>query len=123
MTSPHPMESAFGMRPEVGQAVFTREGRELGTVKECASDAFKVDAPMKRDYWLSIGSVLSLDARGVSMDFDEEQLPAFQLDEPGGHASESPILDAAQDTFASEEEKEARRQAQMHDGPRGLSGE
>lgn len=114
MTAPRPMESAFGLQPRPGQAVFTRDGHELGSVKECATDAFKVDVARKRDYWLSIGSILSISEQRVEMDFDAQSLDAYRLDEPGGHASESPRLDATRDVFATTEEKELSRDQQMH---------
>jgi len=115
MTSPRRMESALGLTPRDGQRIVTRDGHELGTVKETTEDAFKVDAPMQRDYWLSIGSVLSIQGDEIVMDFDEETLEAYQLDGPGAHvASESPILDAQMDTFSSAEEKDLRREQNIH---------
>lgn len=114
MTAPRPMESAFGLQPQPGQAVFSCDGQKLGSVKECTADAFKVDVSMKRDYWLSVGSILSIGERGVEMDFDAQSLEAYQLDEPGGHQSESPRLDAAGDVFATTEDKDLSREQQMH---------
>ncbi len=115
MTSPRRPESSLGMTPREGQHVITRDTHELGTVKETTTDAFKVDAPMKRDYWLSIGSVLSIQGEQIVMDFDEETLEAYQLDSPDAPVtSESPIIDAQMDTFSSPEEKELRRQQQMY---------
>lgn len=36
-----------------GAEVYTTDGSMLGHVKEIRNDHFKVDAPMKPDYWLS----------------------------------------------------------------------
>lgn len=115
MTAPRHPESATGMVPQSGQRVVTRDGAELGRVKEIAADAFKVDAPMKRDYWLSVGSILSIGTAGIEMDFDESMLDAFKLDGPGeGVTSESPVLDAASETFSSTAEQDLRRDEQIH---------
>jgi hypothetical protein len=54
------------------------------------------------------------------MDFDKQQLDAFKLEGPG-HAAESPIADAAQETFTDEADIEARRERNIHGGPQGLS--
>lgn len=117
MSSPRPMESTEGIAPAPGLHVYTRDGHELGTVKEIAEESFKVDASMKRDYWLSFGSILSINRRGVEMDFDHDRLEDFQLDAPDtGAISESPGLDATGDTFASPEEKELMRERQIHGG-------
>jgi len=109
------MESTLGLSPMRGQRVFTRDDKELGTVKTVVEDAFKVDAPRQRDYWLSFGSVLSIDDDMVIMDFDAEVLESYKLDDPGGHVvSESPILDAGAETFSSTEDKELRRERSIH---------
>lgn len=106
----------MGMTPEMGQLVSTRDGHELGVVKELRDDAFKVDVAMKRDYWLSVGSILSMTGDGIVMDFDEETLDAYELDEPEGQLSESPIIDAAGDTFVSTEDRDLRRERNIRGG-------
>lgn len=117
MASPRRMESALGLSPRVGQRILTRNGDELGAVKDVREDTFKVDAPRKRDYWLSFGSVLSIDDDMVVMDFDAEVLESYQLDEPDAHVvSESPVLDASAETFASVEDKELHRERSSHPG-------
>lgn len=115
MTSPPNPESATGMVPQPGQPVYTRDGKDLGRVKELASDAFKVDAPMRRDYWLSVGSILGIGPDGIEMDFDESMREAYELDGPGEHViSESPVIDAASETFESRAEQDRRRDEQSH---------
>jgi rRNA processing protein Gar1 len=39
--------------PTIGALVYSADGDELGKVKEVAGSAFKVDAAMEPDYWLS----------------------------------------------------------------------
>lgn len=72
----------FDDTPLVGCAVFTRDGHELGTVKEAGTRAFKVDAPMRADYWLSIGHIAASATTRVVLAFDREQLDDYTLDDP-----------------------------------------
>lgn len=62
--------------------MFTRDGYELGTVKETRSSAFKVDAPMRTDYWLSIGHIAASATNRVVLAFDKDQLGDYQVDGP-----------------------------------------
>jgi uncharacterized protein (TIGR02271 family) len=43
----------------VGTPVYSQDNEFLGEVKEVQGSAFKVDAPMQRDYWLRLDSVQS----------------------------------------------------------------
>jgi len=119
MTSPEHHESTEGLRAMVGARVWTKDGKELGTVKEVQGDAFKIDAPMKKDYWLSITQVLQSKGGALELDFDEEVLDDYKLSGPDSPSSESPMLDAQADTFSSEADKEIHREAQEHPGTRG----
>ncbi|MCC6380924.1 MAG: hypothetical protein IT304_00370 [Dehalococcoidia bacterium] len=117
MTAPQPMESASGIVPRQGQEVRTRDGQQLGWVKEVAAYSFKIDAPMARDYWLSSASVLRSDDGVIQMDFDAEVAEDYHLSAPGVGA-ESPMLDAQIDSFGSNEEQAERREQMEHGGPR-----
>lgn len=117
MTAPQPMESARGIVPRAGQEVRTRDGQQLGWVKEVAGYGFKVDAPMARDYWLSSANVLRAADELVEMDFDAEVAEDYRLSAPGV-GSESPALDAQIDTFGSDEEQAERREQMEQGGPR-----
>lgn len=53
------MTMASGGVPAVGAEVLTADGDKLGTVKEVSGSCFKVDAPMRPDYWLGTDTVAS----------------------------------------------------------------
>ena len=40
--------------------VFTSDGEHLGSVKEIRREAFKIDAPWQRDYWVSADHVMTV---------------------------------------------------------------
>lgn len=111
MSSPLHKEQTQGFVPTIDTPVRTRDGKGLGTVKEVQAEAFKVDAPNARDYWLSYAFVWqTADDGAVLMDFDHERLDDYKLDAPGPHASESPLLDAESESFSTLQEKELRRE-------------
>jgi uncharacterized protein (TIGR02271 family) len=62
-----------------GQAVYDRDGAELGTVKEVQGRYIKVDAPMAPDYWLRIDDLTSNGPAGGLLVRDG----AEQYSEPG----------------------------------------
>ncbi len=109
MTDPH---SASLMRElETGVLVYTRDGEELGRISELTPTHFKIDAPMKRDYWLAASDLFACDSGVARVDFDSRDLELHQFEnpEPGAH-SPSPMMDAATETFESEAEQEHRRE-------------
>jgi hypothetical protein len=50
----------------------------------------------------------------VELDTDNDQLDDYKLAEPGTHTSESPLLDAEMESFATMEDKELRRDRMIH---------
>jgi hypothetical protein len=62
--------------------IFTADSRYLGAVKEISRNAFKVDAPMARDYWLSCDAVRSIDRDRVVLDVPEDDLDDVKHGEP-----------------------------------------
>jgi len=65
-----------------GAEVYTTDGEMLGHVKEIRNDHFKVDAPMKPDYWLSNtcvrGGMITGDR--VTVTFDKGNLDSYKVD-------------------------------------------
>ena len=52
---------ASGPSPDrivVGLAVFSVDGKRLGSVKEVRGDEFLIDRPMARDYWVPFSAVV-----------------------------------------------------------------
>jgi hypothetical protein len=66
----------------IGSHVFTSDGDDLGTVKELWGGYFKVDAPMKPDFWLSTSHVGTATADRIHMSFTKDQLGDFKTESP-----------------------------------------
>lgn len=99
-----------------GEEVFTRDGEQLGVVKELRGEThFKIDAPRARDYWLASDLLLESSGRRVTVDFDAGDLEDYKLDEPAPVASADPQLDAETGDGLSDDAR-ARRKAQMKSG-------
>lgn len=71
-----------GTMPAVGAHVMTADRQELGTVKEVRGHAFKVDAPMRQDYWLGDSAVTTLAGDRVTLNFPKDQLDQYRLSGP-----------------------------------------
>lgn len=69
-------------QPMVGAPVYGMNGDQLGTVKEVQGAAFKVDAPMKPDYWLSDGIIRSAANGAVTLGVDSSRIDDFKLSGP-----------------------------------------
>lgn len=66
-----------------GAEVYTLDGEKLGTVKKVRSDYFKVDAPMKPDYWLRCDCVdggTGYAGDRVTVAFTKDRLDTFKHD-------------------------------------------
>jgi len=68
------MTMASGGVPAVGAEVTTADGDKLGTVKEVIGSCFKVDAPMRPDYWLGTDTVASSAAGAVRLTLTKDGL-------------------------------------------------
>jgi hypothetical protein len=66
----------------MGCPVYTADGDKLGTVKEIRGSAFKVDAPMHPDYWLSTGSIRLAGSDRIDLAFPKDRLGDYKLDSP-----------------------------------------
>ncbi len=67
----------------VGNAIYTEDGDQIGTVKEIQGRFFKVDAPMKPDFWLSEDCIRSAGGARVTLTVDKDHLGDVKLSEPG----------------------------------------
>ncbi len=76
----------------VGATVLTADDRELGTIKEVATQAFKIDASMKPDYWLNIHTVMGVEDGSVRIGVEGDHLGEFSA----GSSEEADSLDAIQ---------------------------
>lgn len=68
--------------PAIGHEVYTTDGDRLGTVKEVQGAYFKVDAPMKPDYWLAADCVRGGMGGRVDLAFPKHDLGKYKRDMP-----------------------------------------
>jgi hypothetical protein len=70
------LSSAYGL------PVYTGDGSHIGAFKEVIEQAFKVDAPMRPDYWLSTESIGSVADGRVTLSIDGNRLHDYRVSEP-----------------------------------------
>ncbi len=75
-----PTGLGLGERVAVGWSVFTKDGQELGTVKEIWGGYFRVDAPHHPDYWLQTQAVQASRDGQVTVEFDRDALGDYQVE-------------------------------------------
>lgn len=80
------MGTGSGMMPAPGMRVRTNDGDDLGTVKEVSGASFKVDAPMKKDYWLPSSSIQTQSDGALLLNFGKSRLNDYKRDSPDGAA-------------------------------------
>ena len=68
---------------QVGAPVFAQDGTQLGEVKEVRGRYFKVDAPMQKDYWLSMDAVSSATSGQITLAVDSGRLDDYKASDPG----------------------------------------
>lgn len=67
----------------IGTTIFTRDGEELGRVKEVRGTAFKVDAPAQPDYWLPTSCLSTASTAGrLLVDAVKDRIGDLKVDEP-----------------------------------------
>ena len=76
------IESILGSL-EVGCPIFTADGEQIGTLAEVRSQHLKVDAPMRRDYWIDASNVRVCDGKRIELTFNNDDLRAYQAGDPG----------------------------------------
>ena len=62
-----------------GAEVFTADGKKIGTVKEVGSDAFKIDAPMKPDYWLDCATIDTCTPQAVTVGLSSDAVEDVKM--------------------------------------------
>src|SRR5436190_2107032 len=76
------MTDDHGPSLTLGAELYTADGEKIGTVKELASGAFHVDAPMELDYWLPVSSVAESTDERVTLTFPWEELGIYKMSDP-----------------------------------------
>ena len=77
---------------KTGDKVATSDGKELGRVKEIGDTCFKVNAPRRRDFWLSQAAVERRVGKIALLRLDHEHLDKAQIEaaaHTGAHSHSS----------------------------------
>ena len=121
---------------QVGCPIVTADGEQIGTLAEIADEAVKVNAPLRRDFWIDADYVRSCDRGRVELSFIRQDLGAYRLDAyRTGDLSkpDDPVAEGKADHVLSETEQldtrlrmerelAAQRQELPHLHPRGEGG-
>ncbi len=75
-------EGTLILEPELGSAVITADGQDLGLVKEVSGEFFKVDAPLAPDFWLNRAIILRVGGGQVVLEADYDALEHERVAEP-----------------------------------------
>ena len=68
--------------PAVGTQVISSDGHDLGTVKEIATDCFKVDVRLRPDYWLATDTIASATGNEVRLNVTKDHLDTAKVEGP-----------------------------------------
>jgi hemerythrin superfamily protein len=83
-------DQGMGPMPHMGMEVCTADGETVGTVKEMQGRYFKVDAPMKPDFWLTTDCIRTASANTVTLTVDKNHLGDVKTDLPAQREAQSP---------------------------------
>ena len=67
----------------VDAAIFSRDGTQIGSVKEVREDRFLVAVPMAFDYWLSTRCIATVQDGQVVLGVDIGAVAEYLVDEEG----------------------------------------
>ena len=67
---------------ETGCPIVTADGEQIGTLSDVGDEAIKVDAPMRRDFWIGADYVRSCDGGRIELSFIKNDLGAYKMSEP-----------------------------------------
>jgi len=81
-----PMQRGASTPVALGAKVFTLDGHSLGEVCQVTDECFKLNAPLKRDFWLNCDEVWAADVGGVHVNFASGDVEAHKVAGPDGQA-------------------------------------
>lgn len=99
--------------PRVGAAVMAKDGEQVGKVSEISGSFFKVDAPMRRDFWLSVEYVGLCAPDKVQLAFEKKELGDHKLAGPGIEPAEDPMREMARDAVILTDDELLEQRARM----------
>jgi hypothetical protein len=91
-----------------GAAIMSADGKKLGRVRMIEGAHFKVDAALRRDYWLSMAYVRSVKPDEVVMSFDSADVGAYRLTGPVPDDDATAPPAKGEVIFSEEEQRETR---------------
>ncbi len=76
-------EAPVAIPLNAGAPIFTRDARQIGKVREVSSSGsfFKVDAPRRRDFWLSRDDVATAEQGRVTLAYRSDELAERQVEQ------------------------------------------
>ncbi len=99
-----PLEHANYDQTVVGWPVYAPDGDHIGDVKEIRGHYFKVDVPMRPDYWLRDDCIMTASGGQVLLNVPKDELDRYHVDAP-----ETDALADAGPVFGSTGEDAAAR--------------
>jgi hypothetical protein len=106
-------EMEEGNQPREGASVTTSDGENVGRVSEISGSFFKVNAPLRRDFWLSLEYATLTLPEEVQLEFGKKELDDHKLAEPGLEPEEDPMRDIARDSVILSEDEQLEQRARM----------
>lgn len=77
-------------QPQTGWEVYTADGQKIGAVKEVQGRSFKVNAPVRPDFWLRTGAIGMAGNGRVDLAVTADRLDDAKVDMPdAGNASDA----------------------------------
>jgi hypothetical protein len=91
-----------------GCPIVTADGEQIGTLAEVADEAVKVNAPLRRDFWIDADYVRSCDDGRIELSFIKQDLGVYKLDSyRTGDTTQpdDPLAEGKQDHVVSDSEQ------------------
>ena len=103
---------------ELGCPIVTADGEQIGTLSEVAEEAIKVDAPMRRDFWIDVEYVRACEGGRIELSFLKQDLGAYKTATyRSGDAAQAddPVAEGKADHIISDaEQMETRTFRSLH---------
>jgi hypothetical protein len=110
MTPKHATESARAAAvPTIGCDVYTIEGLPAGKVAALSGRFMRVDAPMRRDYWLHVEDIVSDEGGAVTLAYPRDAVEEHRHNAPVASESDVVFDDGVPPVLLAEEEQLEQR--------------
>jgi hypothetical protein len=97
---------------EPGCPIYTSDGQQIGTLAEMHNDYLRVNAPMRKDFWVKADFAVACEPGRVDLTFTKDDLNAYKLDNID---REDPLKEQGSDLLVSEEEQMEQRMRMERD--------